>query len=78
MKPTDPVNPGMYRRKLVNLLATALVAAGASGAASAQTDYPNKPVRLVVPYAPGGATDVIGRVLAKQLSDQARAAVRRR
>lgn len=70
MKPTDPVNPGMYRRKLVNLVATALVAAGASGAASAQTDYPNKPVRLVVPYAPGGATDVIGRVLAKQLSDQ--------
>ncbi|UUE91967.1 tripartite tricarboxylate transporter substrate binding protein [Comamonas thiooxydans] len=69
MKPTQLANPAMRRRKLINLVATALVASGASGAACAQTDYPTKPVRLVVPYAPGGATDVIGRVLAKQLSD---------
>lgn len=30
--------------------------------------YPDKPVRLIVPYAPGGATDVIGRVIAQHLS----------
>lgn len=57
------------RATLSVMAATALVALGATGAAQAQSDYPNKPIRLVVPYAPGGATDVIGRVLAKQLSE---------
>ena len=34
----------------------------------AQAQYPNKPIKLIVPYPPGGATDVIGRVLAQRLS----------
>ena len=37
-----------------------------AGAAFAQ--YPNKPIKMIVPYPPGGATDVIGRVLAQRLS----------
>lgn len=36
--------------------------------AQADPSYPDKPVRLIVPYAPGGATDVIGRVVAQHLS----------
>ena len=38
---------------------------------AAQADaYPDKPVRLIIPYPPGGATDVIGRIVGKTLSDE--------
>ncbi len=46
-------------------LAAALVAAGP---ALAQTAYPNKPVRMIVPFAAGGATDTIARLIAQQLA----------
>ncbi len=35
---------------------------------SAIKNYPDKPIRLVIPYPPGGATDVIGRIIAQELS----------
>lgn len=44
---------------------TTLLAFGATVA-----DYPERPVRIVVAYPPGGATDIIARLLAKQLSAQ--------
>jgi tripartite-type tricarboxylate transporter receptor subunit TctC len=44
------------------------VAATLAGIAAAQT-YPTKPVRIIVPYAPGGSTDVIFRILAPRLSE---------
>ena len=50
----------MYR-----FIAAALVALVAPLAAA---QYPNKPIKMIVPYPPGGATDVIGRVLAQRLS----------
>jgi tripartite-type tricarboxylate transporter receptor subunit TctC len=42
-----------------------MVTVGASSAASAQS-FPDRPVRLVIPFAPGGALDVIGRPVAEQ------------
>jgi tripartite-type tricarboxylate transporter receptor subunit TctC len=48
-------------------LSSALILAAAS-AAQAQT-YPSKPVRLVLPYAPGGIVDYVGRTLAQKLTE---------
>ncbi len=46
----------------------ALAAAGAAPLAQAQA-FPTKPIRLVVPYGPGGATDILGRMIAQRMSE---------
>ena len=51
---------------LVGILATA--GAGAQRADESQT-YPNRTVRLIVPFPPGGPTDILARVLAQRLSE---------
>ena len=38
--------------------------------ALAQADYPNKPVKLIVGFAPGGSTDIVGRIVAQKLSEK--------
>ena len=55
----------MNRRYLLTLCALAVTAAS-SGPALAQ-GYPNKVVKLQIPFAPGGTTDIIGRVIAEPL-----------
>jgi tripartite-type tricarboxylate transporter receptor subunit TctC len=52
-------------RKLVGVIAVAATIAGL-GDAAAQT-YPSRPVSMVVPYAPGGPTDTIARIMAEHM-----------
>jgi tripartite-type tricarboxylate transporter receptor subunit TctC len=55
----------MSRRAILILLAVAVVACGTVHA----QDWPTRPVTLVVPYAAGGPTDVVGRLFAQQMSE---------
>jgi tripartite-type tricarboxylate transporter receptor subunit TctC len=48
---------------------TLLICATGAGAAERSTDWPVKPVRLIVPFAPGGATDIVARIMAQGLTE---------
>jgi tripartite-type tricarboxylate transporter receptor subunit TctC len=54
------------KSKLLLLLALATCA----GPCAARAEYPDRPLTLVVPFAPGGGTDVYGRMLAEELHDK--------
>ncbi len=54
---------------LSRLLKAAVLLLAFSAPAFAQ-DYPNRPVRLIIPFPAGGSNDVVGRVVAKYLGDQ--------
>ena len=50
---------------MVRFLMRALVALAVLAGPAKASDWPTKPVRIVVPYAPGGAADTLGRVFAE-------------
>jgi tripartite-type tricarboxylate transporter receptor subunit TctC len=56
--------------KAGSLLVKVAVLLLALTASAAAQDYPTKPVRLIVPFPPGGSNDVVGRMIAQQLSDR--------
>jgi tripartite-type tricarboxylate transporter receptor subunit TctC len=56
----------------LRISAVFMAAAGmlAAPAAIAQSDYPNRPIKLLIGFAPGGSTDIVGRVVAQKLGER--------
>jgi tripartite-type tricarboxylate transporter receptor subunit TctC len=60
----------MIRKSMLVTAAVALCAGGAIGAAAQSAAWPAKPIRLVSPFNPGGAIDVLNRIIAEKLAER--------
>ena len=65
----------MNKRQMLMSVLMAGVSLLGTGTAQAQADYPNKPIKLIVAFPPGGTSDILGRLVADELGKVLRQAI---
>jgi tripartite-type tricarboxylate transporter receptor subunit TctC len=63
----------MFKKEFFTVLRHVLISLGAlacivSPSITQAQSWPDKPIKLIIPFAPGGTTDILGRILAQQMT----------
>jgi tripartite-type tricarboxylate transporter receptor subunit TctC len=65
----------MDRREFLTLMGAATLSSGAFQSASGQQSYPSRPISFIVPFTPGGSTDILARLLGQRFQESMKATV---